>query len=52
LVVFQSFANDCDDEGYRPELADEWLNPAELQERFTRQQVECDRLVRDTTITS
>jgi hypothetical protein len=52
LVVFQSFANDFDDEGYRPELADEWLNPAELQERVTRQQVERDRLVRDTTITS
>jgi hypothetical protein len=36
LVVFQSFANDFDDEGYHPELADKkWLNPAELQERVT-----------------
>jgi hypothetical protein len=35
LVVFQSFANDFDDEGYRPELADEWLNPAELQASVT-----------------
>jgi hypothetical protein len=46
LVVFQSFANDFDVEGYRPELSDEWLNPIELQERVTRQKLERDQLVR------
>jgi hypothetical protein len=49
LVTFQSFANDFDDKGYHPELANEWLNPDELQERVTRQQLERDRLIRDVT---
>jgi hypothetical protein len=35
LVVFQSFANDFDDDDYRPKLGDEWLNPTELESRVT-----------------
>jgi hypothetical protein len=45
LVVFQSFTNDFDDDDYRPELADEWLNPVELKERVTTQEDERNRVL-------
>jgi hypothetical protein len=45
LVVFQRFANDFDDDDYRPELADEWLNPVELQSRATDRDEERRRIL-------
>jgi hypothetical protein len=45
LVVFQSFSNDFDDDDYRPELADEWLNPIELQDRVADQIDERNRVL-------
>jgi hypothetical protein len=45
LVVFQSFANDFDDDDYRPELPDEWLNPTELQDRITTREDERNQIL-------
>jgi hypothetical protein len=45
LVTFQSFANDFDDDAYRPDLADEWLNPTELQDRVTNREEERHRVL-------
>jgi hypothetical protein len=45
LVVFQSFANDFDDDDYRPELPDEWLNPTELQDRITTREEERNQIL-------
>jgi hypothetical protein len=49
LVVFNSFANNFDDEEYQPELAAEWLNPKELEQRVAAQEQERERLVRGHT---
>jgi hypothetical protein len=49
LVVFQSFTNDFDDDEYRPELADEWLNPTELQHRQTNRVEERNRVLNSLT---
>jgi hypothetical protein len=45
LVVFQRFANELDEDDYRPELADEWLNPTELQDRVTNREEERQRIL-------
>jgi hypothetical protein len=45
LVVFQTFANDFDDDDYQPVLSNEWLNPTKLQDRLTTQERERDRLI-------
>jgi hypothetical protein len=47
--VFQSFANDFDDDDYRPELADEWLNPTEFQRRVTDREAERNRVLNSLT---
>jgi hypothetical protein len=49
LVVFQSFANDFDDDDYRPELSDEWLNPVELQHRITNREEERNKVLNSLT---
>jgi hypothetical protein len=49
LVVFNSFANNFDDDEYQPELAAEWLNPKELEQRVAAQEKERERLVRGQT---
>jgi hypothetical protein len=46
LVVFNSFANNFDDDDYQPELAAEWLNPVELEQRTIAEERERERLVR------
>jgi hypothetical protein len=43
--MFQSFTNDFDDDDYRPELSDEWLNPIELQQRVTTQEEQRKRVL-------
>jgi hypothetical protein len=49
LVVFQRFANELDEDDYRPELADEWLNPTELQDRVTDREEERQRILNNFT---
>jgi hypothetical protein len=52
LVVFNSLANDFDDDDYRPELSTKWLNPVELEQRIAEQELERDRLVRGKSTTT
>jgi Reverse transcriptase (RNA-dependent DNA polymerase) len=39
LIVFQSFRADLDEDGYVPELSDEWLDDSALRERREREQL-------------
>ena len=43
LIEFSRFQSDYDSEDYVPELADEWLNPGEQQERDLRRAEERDQ---------
>jgi hypothetical protein len=49
LVVFQRFANELDEDDYRPELADKWLNPTELQDRVTDREEERQHILNNFT---